>query len=450
MLHSKLSCLTSALAVTAAALLPACGTSDGPALPSASGDAGSSAAQGDSGVFAQPRAAEVPTGRGAALPAAYPGSDLRQSDAGFSKQLPSALPSFCSGVSNSTTSGRWVRVDGHAAEAVYHTLTRLPGGGALAVGGLQYGWKTGRVTLSEAWRYDSAQKRLVSAGRTKTPRHSHTATLLRDGRVLVVGGTDDSSELATTEIYDPKKPASQAWSAGPSLNRARKDHTATLLADGRVLVAGGRQGWQAGSYLSSLELYDPKLGRWRLLGAKLAHPREGHTATLLLDGTVLIAGGFADTKNLDSLELFDPKKEAVRSAGSLPKARSRHSATLLSSGDVLLAGGTCGRSCQNSYDDIYHSTTGKLSKIFQPSAYPPTGNDATLLCDGSVLVAGFGSPPYANVIRFRKNRWFSAPAMKSGRTSSRQLLLRDGSVLVVGGDSNAYYNDAVPAARFVP
>ncbi len=112
-------------------------------------------------------------------------------------------------------------------------------------------------------------------GSLKTARFHHTATLLPDGRVLVVGGEQGHTPLASAELYDP---ATGTWSATGSLNTARDSHTATLLPSGKVLVAGGRE-TDPGPSLASAELYDPATGTWSPTGS-LNTARLYHTATL--------------------------------------------------------------------------------------------------------------------------------------------------------------------------
>src|SRR4051794_32997700 len=127
-------------------------------------------------------------------------------------------------------------------------------------------------------------------GAMTTARAYHTATLLRDGRVLAAGGRVDSftSALSSGELYDPR---TGRWSATGSMAVARYLQTATLLRDGRVLVAGGFGGGTDGAAaVASAELYDPQTARWSLTGSMSA-ARGAQTATLLADGKVLVAGG---------------------------------------------------------------------------------------------------------------------------------------------------------------
>ena len=183
-------------------------------------------------------------------------------------------------------------------------------------------------------------------------RKDHTATLLMDGRILVVGGYDVPMERKT-ELFDP---ASGNWVATGNLNVGRAAHTATLLRDGRVLVAGG---WGTTGYLASAEIYDPATGAWSLTGS-MSESRENHTATLLQDGRVLVAGGFnrspGDTY-LIGAEIYDPASGAWSAAADMDNQRSQHTATLLPSGNVLVVGGKS-------------SATGYLSAavIYSPSA----------------------------------------------------------------------------------
>src|SRR5438874_1778850 len=138
-------------------------------------------------------------------------------------------------------------------------------------------------------------------GMLNTGRFSHTATLLADGKVLVTGGfgTSSGDQLASAELYDP---ATGTWTFTGTLNTARAIHTATLLPDGRVLVAGG---FNDNIHLASAELYDPASGTWTVTH-RLNQGRYLHTATLLPTGEVLVAAGVSDVHSLASAELYDP------------------------------------------------------------------------------------------------------------------------------------------------
>ena len=137
-----------------------------------------------------------------------------------------------------------------------------------------------------------------------TVREDHTATLLADGQVLVVGGSNQSNDpvLSSAELYDP---VTKQWTPTGSLHDARGVHTATLLPGSRVLVAGGYNDAGGSKALSSAEVYDPATGLWSLTGS-LNAARGSHTATALLDHRVLVAGGFAlPDGRLSSAELYD-------------------------------------------------------------------------------------------------------------------------------------------------
>ncbi|HEX4480786.1 MAG TPA: kelch repeat-containing protein [Rudaea sp.] len=227
-----------------------------------------------------------------------------------------------------------------------------------------------------------------------TARQGHTATVLASGKVLVVGGASDcttvldpSSEtfyctyLATAELYDP---AANSWSAAGTLTTARMDHTATLLASGKVLVAGGRGN---SGVVANAELYDPVSNTWSSAG-NLVAARVGHTATLLGSGKVYIAGGDNGNAIFASAELYDPAANASSAAASLTTAREDHTATLLPSGKVLIAAGDVGGSDGLiANPDIYDpstNTTTRASSMITPR-YGPT---ATLLKNGEVLITG--------------------------------------------------------------
>ena len=133
-------------------------------------------------------------------------------------------------------------------------------------------------------------------------RAGHTATLLLDGKVVIAGGGDDP--LATAESYDP---TSRSWSVTAAMVEVREGHTATLLPNGMVLVAGGccARG-DVYPLLASAELYDPSSGSWSATESMDGVP-GGITATLLVDGKVLVLGGIGDVEPVQAFaELYDP------------------------------------------------------------------------------------------------------------------------------------------------
>lgn len=232
-----------------------------------------------------------------------------------------------------------------------HTATRLQNGKVLVVGGV-----AAEAPLNTVEFYDPDTDTWSTTGSLNTARFLHTASLLQDGKVLVAGGTQDSLSLiglGSAELFDPEK---GTWSTTSSLNVARQTHTATLLPSGKVLIANGARRW--GEDTNSAELYDPASAKWNRTG-DLSTSSEGHTATLLHGGGILIAGGYdASFEGSDVLlyraELYDPDNGAWRNTGALNIARSSHTATLLPNGKVLVAGGA--------------SSEANMAELFDPAA----------------------------------------------------------------------------------
>lgn len=180
----------------------------------------------------------------------------------------------------------------------HHSATLLPNGKVLIAGG-DTGYGNGVMASSEL--YDPASGISTSTGSLGVARYGHRAILLPDGRVLVVGGlagaNNNSYPLASAELHDP---ASGTWTATGGLSSARRSSTATLLPNGKVLVVGGEDGTTT---LASAELYDPASGAW-YPGGSLVTARSSHSARLLPSGKVLIAGGYDGSNTLSSAELY--------------------------------------------------------------------------------------------------------------------------------------------------
>ena len=208
----------------------------------------------------------------------------------------------------------------------------LQSGKVLVIGGDSVG--------NGAELYDPATGTWSLTGNLNVARRVFTATLLRNGKVIVAGGSDDTrtNALSSAELYDP---ATGIWSITGNLITARGDHTANLLPNGKVLVVGGFVDYQSGQVTHSAELYDPTVGTWSNTG-QLSRARTVHTATVLMTGKVLVAGGFfidGSPNITDSCELYDPATGTWSNTSSLHIARRFHAATLLLNGKVLAAGG---------------------------------------------------------------------------------------------------------------
>lgn len=217
----------------------------------------------------------------------------------------------------------------------YHTATGLLDGNVLIVGGFgKSASKTAEVFKVENESFFPTQSGL------HIPRAIHTATRLLDGRVLIAGGFSNDvgfyrggDATVTTEIYDPN---TSQFVMGPSMTMPRGGHTATLLNDGTVLVIGGEGN---GHGLTTAEIFYPNENVWRSVLAPMRTGRSEHSATLLNDGRVLLAGGFDGNVATNRAEIFDPASMLFEEAGSLGAARAEHEAQLLSDGRVVLLGG---------------------------------------------------------------------------------------------------------------
>jgi N-acetylneuraminic acid mutarotase len=342
-----------------------------------------------------------------------------------------------------------------------HTATLLPNGKVLVTGGYRNG------SLNSAEIYDPTSSVWIITGNLNTARELHTATLLQNGKVLVAGGINNSipgyNPLNSVELYDP---SAGSWSSIGNLNTARYGHTATLLKNGKLLVAGGFScsdgPFGRGCFLlNSAELYDPATETFSVTGSLSTTPYLS-TATLLPNGKVLVAGGqlfqcgsivCIQIPN-NHAELYDPATATWSTTGNLNTARYYHSATLLPNGKVLVAG---------FYDDNAQ-TVSNSAELYDPATgvWSNTGNlieglgaqTAALLPNGKVLIAGGfaadGNPSRAELYDPVTGIWSMTASPNSLRYGHTLTLLVTGKVLVAGGFDDNTAEQYDPGASETP
>ena len=320
-------------------------------------------------------------------------------------------------------SSNWSLTDSLSTVRASHTATLLPNGKVLVAGGYAGLLGDPAPALQSAEVYHPAGG-WSPAGNMGTARGGHTATLLPDGTVLVVGGNTgevDLSVLATAELYLP----GSGWIPTGSMETPRNRHTTTLLPNGKVLVTGGFSA-PFSEAVASAELYDPASGTWSTI-ENMAVSRRDHTATLLPNGKVLVTGGAISC----DAELYDPATGATGTwgpAGSMGTSRSTHTATLLLNGKVLVAGGHYPLESAELYDPAADNwiPTGPMGAVYER-------HTATLLYDGKVLVARGFSPPSAALYDPVSNTWTNTGDMVNPRFSHTATRLPNGQVLAAGG-----------------
>lgn len=323
------------------------------------------------------------------------------------------------------------------AQRADHTSTPLPSGKVLIAGGFA-GGRTESHPFSTAELYDPQSGSFEPAGSMTLGRFGHTATLLKNGKVLIVGGwTGRDASRRTAEVYDP---TTGKFTPTGSLTVGRSGSTATLLPDGEVLVTGGVD--RSENALASAEIYNPEMGAFSLTGA-MGEPRGQHTATLLKNGTVLVAGGgsgdYPSQTVYRSSEIYDPAIGRFTPTGLMTERRHKHAAILLPSGVVLVAGGSDNRDWHGEYAsaEIYDPAAGTFraagamstSRFKLPEA-------VVLLKNGKALIAGGGR--FAEVYDETKGTFapvagtFGAPRFFASAT-----LLPNGNALITGGHADS-------------
>ena len=273
-------------------------------------------------------------------------------------------------------------------------------------------------------------------GSLGTARYGHTATLLPNGKVLVVGGWGFGylDFKGSAELYDP---TTGIWSHTGSLNTPRYAHTATLLPNRNVLVAGG---WGGTSSLKSAELYDPATGQWTMTGSLIA-ARNSHTATLLTNGKVLVVGGDSSNAPVNTAELYDAATGTWSGTDTPRTISGRHStAVMLPNGKVLATGNSL---CSNAAE-LYDPVTEKWSVTNPPHTFG-CADTATLLPNGKVLVtiSRFVGSISADLYDPTTQGWSVGGMLNRFHGGAyTATLLRSGQILVAGGNYDQSYKEA--------
>ena len=322
------------------------------------------------------------------------------------------------------------QLDSLVVPRIGHAATALSDGRVLITGGRDNAGNI--VAVSEI--FDPGTQTSAASATLTTARVDHTATRLADGRVLVAGGTGDIGPLSSAEIFDPANPDAGFRVLASMMSAARARHTATLLNNGRVLIAGGEATGTAEIFDPATELFSPTL--WAM-----TTPRAGHTATLFSDDSVLLAGG-----NTDSMELFTPSDQKFTlEAATMSASRTGHWALELSDTRLLFFEGDTGNTI-----DEFNPATGTLTVRDTLDA---PASSATLLANGKILVvrpdaAGLylsnAVPPTPPFTAFDE---MSVPGSsilpRNGQTATE--LSGDKKILVAGGVSvdNQFVNTAL-------
>jgi len=342
----------------------------------------------------------------------------------------------------SAQSGTW-RTTGSLANARSgHGAAVLQNGNVLVVGGFSVSGILGTAEV-----YNAAFGTWSATGSVNTARYAAPAVTLADGKVLFAGGCTNNCTGTTTsaELYNP---STGTWSFTGSLHVPRYFYTATLLSSGKVLVVGGCNASSCNTVTATAELYDPNAGTWATTGS-LSIARDFQTATLLSDGRVLVAGGYGTSGRIAQAEVYNPATGKWSSAGNLNNARAQSTATLLPSGKVLVTGGLDPNGARLSSAELYNPATNSwaLTGSLIDKRYDAT---ATLLSSGKVLLAGGSGRPKRAAINLAAcelydpatGTWSSTGGLNVGRTQHKASMLQNGKILAVGGIGSTYLASA--------
>ena len=401
------------------------------------------------------------SGCGAPPPQVAATSPSAAPSASAAPSLPTLLPESIAspGISTPPPAGRWLSLPNMSAARLDFTATALRDGRILIVGGRTKAWAysadgspTPLVDI-----FDGASKGFRRAASLAIPRAGQTATLLASGKVLVAGGDPSGS----AEIYDP---AADSWTPASRMHHVRYDHAATLIAGGKVLVTGGASspplGISArGAQPAQLpaEIYDPARDAWDEAAAPRFDRPVYPTATPLQDGRVFVVGGQymenSPDQGTETSELYDPRSNTWAQAAPETRtvARQYHSATLLADGRVLVAGGVLdGRTVSSAV--VYDPKTNTWT-VEANMNEGRCGQGSALLANGLAFVFGSGcwNAASAGAEEFDPSttRWYAVASLAAPRGDIIAAVLPNGDVLAAGGGMPTNMPTSV-AELFVP
>jgi len=401
-----------------------------------------------------PTVSPTPSGSASATPTAS--ATASSSATASADPLPTRTPAQATAAPlqpSPTPAGTWVEAGRMIDARSRHTATLVTDGSVIIIGGGNN--QTCSATIE---RYDSRAGTWADDGRLSEGRCEHTATMMSSGSILVTGGWSseegfgDPTYLDTAVLYDPE---SATLSAAPSMSVARQSHSAVLLAERAVLVFGGYEGGGAAAVLTErVEFFEPATGSWAAAGNMIA-PRYGNTATVLDAGTVLVAGGIGERGSpLATAELYEPANRTWTSAGTMTTPRFRATAVLLPDGRVLVAGGA-NEDGELASAETYDPDTGEWTEV-QPMHTGRASASGALLTNGQFLAVG-GVTRGAFMIatstaeRFDPDTgtWTPEGSMEYARIGHTTTALADGSLLVVGGSEGGTFAEPI-TERWVP
>lgn len=289
----------------------------------------------------------------------------------------------------------------------------------------------------------------ISAASLHTPRDGHTATLLSNGNVVVAGGENNNGALASTEVYSP---TTRSWTASGNLNTARSNASAVLLPNGSVLIAGGCVSNCLGATTATAEVYNSTNGTWSTTGS-MAAARVYFSMVLLSSGKVLVAGGCTKLNAngcggvTAKVEIYDPSTGKWTSTGSMNAARGNLTATPLPNGKVLAAGGINAANNPLGSAELYNPATGKWT-LTGTMITARDEHTAILLSTGKVLVAGGENAAGVTTAKTElynpaSGKWAATGNLNTSRLEHTATMLMNGNVLIAGGNNVTANNTIV-------
>lgn len=333
--------------------------------------------------------------------------------------------------STKNSEGKLTEISSMIQKRAAHTATLLKDGRVLIAGGIVEDGSGNELPLTNSEIYNPETNQFNKISGLVEQHCNHSASLLESGEVLIIAGWKTGARSDAIEIFNPE---TNTFRLATRLEKPLQAHNAVLLNDGKVLIVGGN--FSESDYAMNAYLYDYKTNSLTKTG-KLNYGRMAFTATLLKNGNVLIAGGRNENGVLNKAEIYNSATGEFELKGDLKTNRYKHGASVMENGNVILIGGSDKNDWNGKYKsaEVYDAELGEFTELIEMNAERfKLQEGVVMLADGNILAGGGNK--VVEIFNPAANKFITAGEIDDVNYYTCLTLLRNGNVLITGGYNN--------------